>query len=147
GPDGALYFSDWVSGWGQTGKGRIYRAFDPSRAKSKEVLEVQRLLKEGLTKRPEPELEGLLSHKDMRIRLRAELELAKRGKKGFDALRRAAQTAPSLEGRLHGVWGMGVAARWDRALDANALVPFLADKEPEVRAQAARMVGKAGDRK
>ena len=146
GPDGAMYFSDWVSGWGQTGKGRIYRAFDPKLAHSKDVLEVKRLLKEGVSKRAEPELEGLLSHKDMRIRLRAEMELAKRGKKGFEALQHAAQSAPSLLGRLHGVWGMGVAARWDKSLDASALVPFLADKEPEVRAQAARMVGKAGEK-
>ncbi len=141
GPDGALYFSDWVSGWGQTGKGRIYRAFDPRLAQSKDVLDVKRLLNEGLSKRAEPELEGLLSHKDLRIRLRAELELAHRGPKGFEALRRAAQTAPTLFGRLHGVWGMGAAARWDKSLDANALDSFLSDKEPEVRAQAVRMLG------
>jgi quinoprotein glucose dehydrogenase len=139
GPDGALYFSDWVSGWGQTGKGRIYRAFDPTRAQSKEVLGVQVELKQGMSGRSEEQLEARLSHKDMRIRLRAELELAKRGKQGFEALRHAAQAAPSLLGRLHGVWGMGVAARWDKTLDAAALVPFLSDKEPEVRAQAARM--------
>ncbi len=141
GPDGALYFSDWVSGWGQTGKGRIYRTFDPRLAHSKDVLDVKRLLNEGLSKRAEPELEGLLSHKDLRIRLRAELELAHRGPKGFEALRRAAQTAPTLFGRLHGVWGMGAAARWNKSLDANALDSFLSDKEPEVRAQAVRMLG------
>jgi len=146
GPDGALYFSDWVSGWGQTGKGRIYRAFDPKLAQTKEVLGVQAELKQGMQGRSEELLEARLSHADLRIRLRAELELAKRGKKGFDALRHAAQSAPSLYGRLHGVWGMGVAARWDKSLDAGALVPFLSDKEPEVRAQAARMVGKAGER-
>ncbi|MBK7643100.1 MAG: HEAT repeat domain-containing protein [Planctomycetes bacterium] len=145
GPDGALYFSDWVSGWGQTGKGRIYRAFDPQLAQTKDVLEVKTLLHEGLSKRSESELERLLAHKDMRIRLRAELELAKRGSKGFGALRHAAQSGPSLLARLHGVWGMGAAARWDKSLDARALVPFLSDKEPEVRAQAARMVGKAGE--
>ncbi len=144
GPDGAMYFSDWVSGWGQTGKGRIYRAFVPELSKSKEVLEVQAELKQGMAGRSEAQLETRLAHKDLRIRLRAELELAKRGKKGFEALRHAAQAAPSLQGRLHGVWGMGVAARWDKTLDAKALVPFLADKEPEVRAQAARMVGRAG---
>jgi len=146
GPDGALYFCDWVSGWGQTGKGRIYRAFDPKLAQTKDVLEVKRLLKDGLSKQAEPELERLLSHADMRLRLRAELELAKRGKQGFDALRHAAQSAPTLYGRLHGVWGMGVAVRWDKSLDGRALVPFLSDKEPEVRAQAARMVGTAGEK-
>src|SRR4030095_10685248 len=33
GPDGALYVSDWVFGWDRTGKGRIYRIFDPSTRK------------------------------------------------------------------------------------------------------------------
>ena len=31
GPDGALYFSDWVEGWDKPNKGRIYRLLDPSR--------------------------------------------------------------------------------------------------------------------
>jgi quinoprotein glucose dehydrogenase len=141
GPDGAMYFSDWVSGWGQTGKGRIYRAFDPGLAHTKEVLGVQADLKQGMSGCSEEQLEARLSHKDMRIRLRAELELAKRGKKGFEALRHAAQGAPSLLGRLHGVWGMGVAARWDKSIDASAIVAFLSDKESEVRAQAARILG------
>jgi len=146
GPDGALYFSDWVSGWGQTGKGRIYRAFVPERAGSKEVLDVRAELARGMNERSEAELEERLAHADMRIRLRAQLELARRGARGFAALRHAAASAPSLHGRLHGVWGMGVAARRDKSLDARALLPFLADPEPEVRAQAARMVGRAGAR-
>ena len=32
GPDGALYVSDWVEGWGQPEKGRIYRVSDPAQA-------------------------------------------------------------------------------------------------------------------
>jgi quinoprotein glucose dehydrogenase len=36
---------------------------------------------------------------------------------------------------------MGAAARWDKSLDAGALETFLSDKEPEVRAQAARSLG------
>lgn len=141
GPDGAMYFSDWVSGWGQTGKGRIYRTFDPKLAQSQDVLEVKRLLGDGMSKRSESALASLLAHKDLRIRLRAELELAHRGATGFAALRTAAQSGRTLAARLHGLWGMGAAARWDKTLDANALVSFLSDKEPELRAQAARMLG------
>ena len=33
GPDGGFYVSDWVEGWGLTGKGRIYRFADPEAAK------------------------------------------------------------------------------------------------------------------
>ncbi len=31
GPDGALYFSDWVEGWDMPNKGRIYRVLDPKK--------------------------------------------------------------------------------------------------------------------
>src|SRR5262245_14967070 len=37
GPDGGFYISDWVEGWEGTGKGRIYRFFDPERRKSAAV--------------------------------------------------------------------------------------------------------------
>ena len=32
GPDGALYFCDWVEGWDKPNKGRLYRVLDPTRA-------------------------------------------------------------------------------------------------------------------
>ncbi len=31
GPDGALYFCDWVEGWDKPNKGRLYRVLDPKR--------------------------------------------------------------------------------------------------------------------
>ncbi len=43
GPDGALYFTDWVEGWGKTGKGRLYRVLDPARKHDAAVREAQRL--------------------------------------------------------------------------------------------------------
>ena len=58
GPDGAFYLSDWVDGWGLTNKGRIYKVFDPERAKDPPILEVKKLLAEGFDKRT-PEAETL----------------------------------------------------------------------------------------
>ena len=43
GPDGAFYLSDWVEGWGLTGKGRIYRFADAEAAKSPALAEVKQL--------------------------------------------------------------------------------------------------------
>ncbi len=60
GPDGALYFSDWVEGWEMTKKGRIYRVLDPSRRDLPHVREVKTLLAEGMAKRPNDALAGLL---------------------------------------------------------------------------------------
>src|SRR5262245_53947884 len=47
GPDGGFYLSDWVDGWGLTGKGRIYKVSAPDRAKDPAVLEVKKLLADG----------------------------------------------------------------------------------------------------
>src|SRR5206468_5851514 len=69
GPDGGFYLSDWVEGWGLTGKGRIYKVADPKRAKDAAVLEVKKLLAEGMTGRAKEELYGLLQHADMRVRM------------------------------------------------------------------------------
>jgi quinoprotein glucose dehydrogenase len=143
GPDGKLYFSDWVEGWGQTGKGRIYRVYDPERAQSALVRETQRILSEGLDARSTAEIAPLLAHPDLRVRLRAHLELAdkRHGTAGIDALRESARFGRTLFARLHGVWGMGVALRRDATLDASALLALLQDPEAQVRAQAVRMVG------
>ncbi|MEM7233371.1 MAG: PVC-type heme-binding CxxCH protein, partial [Planctomycetota bacterium] len=46
-PDGSLAVSDWVTGWEVTGKGRIYKFFDPPRMEDPAVLEVQKLLADG----------------------------------------------------------------------------------------------------
>src|SRR5262249_53525005 len=47
GPGGGLYASDWVEGWGLTGKGRIYRVRAPELDSDASVLETKRLLAQG----------------------------------------------------------------------------------------------------
>ena len=66
GPDGALYFSDWVEGWNKPNKGRLYRVLDPSRRGDPRVREVKTLLAEGMANRSTDELARLLAHPDMR---------------------------------------------------------------------------------
>ncbi len=56
GPDGAFYLSDWVEGWDLTNKGRIYKVGDPVRANDPAVLEVKKLLAEGMGNGPLAEL-------------------------------------------------------------------------------------------
>jgi quinoprotein glucose dehydrogenase len=130
GPDGRLYVADWVHGFPMTGKGRIFRVFDPKEVASPIVMETKALLNGGL---PADRLESLLSHVDLRIRQNAQVALVT--KRDVESLTRAARSAPTLYGRLHGIWGLG-------QLKAVAPVgPLLEDAEPEVRAQAARMLG------
>ncbi|NBV25563.1 MAG: hypothetical protein EBS05_27100, partial [Proteobacteria bacterium] len=78
GPDGALYVSDWVEGWGQPEKGRIYRVSDPAQAGSAKLAEVKRLLSDGLQSCSDTQLTSHLGHPDERIRNKAQLEFGRR---------------------------------------------------------------------
>ncbi len=141
GNDGALYVLDWVSSWGGVGKGRIYKFTDE---KADVVLqkETEKLIAEGMTKRPETELAKLLGHADQRVRQAAQFKLAEQGSaKTLEVAAKNTKAANPL-GRLHGIWGLGqIAAKTPAAIDA--LPALLADADPEVRAQAAKVLGDA----
>ncbi len=149
GPDGALYFCDWVQGWTKPNKGRIYRVLDPSRRVAAEVRRVQTLLAEGMEARPIDELVRLLDHPDMRIRQEAQFELAARGEAGSQALAQVAGSGAGLLARIHAIWGLGQLARAKRAKRFpgpwDVLGPLLDDREVEVRAQAAKVLGDLGE--
>ncbi len=140
GPDGALWFCDWVEGWSKTGRGRVYRMFHPDAVATDAAQETARILAEGVAHREPEELTRLLAHADQRVRLAAQLELAGCGDEGHALLMRTAWTGPNLFARLHGVWGYGHAARRFDA-DPEALVSLLGAEEMEIRAQAAKVAG------
>jgi quinoprotein glucose dehydrogenase len=132
GNDGAVYFSDWVNGWGMPNKGRIFRVSDPALAKDPKVLEAKELIAKGMETRPVEELRKLLDHPDQRVRQAAQFELARL--KAVDALVAAARQGSPL-GRLHAIWGLGQVGVVD------SLVPLLQDPDQELRAQAAKVLG------
>ncbi|MGL4555793.1 MAG: PVC-type heme-binding CxxCH protein, partial [Gemmataceae bacterium] len=144
--DGAVMVSDWTNGWGLTGKGRLWRVSDEKLTTSQEALGTKKLLAEGFTKRDPAELARLMGHPDRRVRQEAHFELAARGPKGVAVLAGVARDGKGLA-RLHALWGLGIAAR-NRVPDALTAVPkMLEDADPEVRAQALRVLGegKAAD--
>ncbi|HEX8915859.1 MAG TPA: PVC-type heme-binding CxxCH protein [Humisphaera sp.] len=145
GPDGRIYFTDWISGWEPHGKGRIY-ALTPPGQDAAQVAEVKKLLAEPFAPRAEAELAKLLGHADQRVRQKAQFELAKRGEKGVAALAGVAGDAavPQLA-RIHAVWGLGQIARKTPGDSpaAKAVLPLLADGDAEVKAQAAKVAGDA----
>src|SRR5262249_26903459 len=136
---GAVMVSDWVSGWGLTGKGRLWRVSDPERTKSQDALQTKTLLAEGFKKRPNAELAGLLGHVDRRVRQEAHFRLAARGNEGHSQLVGVAKGGTGLA-RLHAIWGLGIAARGNPALLAG-MTELLGDPDAEVRAQALRVIG------
>ncbi|MCC6234109.1 MAG: HEAT repeat domain-containing protein [Verrucomicrobiales bacterium] len=139
GPDGGLYWSDWVQGWEKTGKGRLYRLYQPETVESPLVKETRELLRASFTARPAADLQRWLAHADQRVRQKAQFALAERGELGVLSAAAAALTAPTPS-RLHAIWGLWQIARTSpEALPP--LVPLLADANAEVRAQAARVLG------
>jgi putative membrane-bound dehydrogenase-like protein len=140
GADGGLYMADWIGGYPLDEKGAIWRVDDPAGAGSTERKETQRLLSEGFGKRPEAELQSLLGHADQRVRVEAQLELAKRGK-WAELLAVAQDDKTSLLARVHGVWGYGIGFRQGKTGDeelAKLLAAALA--EPELQTQIAKVL-------
>ena len=142
GYDGGAYLTDWVTGWGVTGKGRIYRVYDPEIAKSPVVLETKKVMADGFEKREELELEKLLSHPDMRVRQEAQFELADRGADSVQLLARTALRNENQLARIHAIWGLGQISRTQRGA-LRHLTGLLADKDEEVRAQAAKVLSES----
>jgi quinoprotein glucose dehydrogenase len=140
GMDCALYFTDWVEGWDKTGKGRIYKVSDPAAAKDPVVQSVRKLMAEGMTQRPVAELARLLAHPDMRVRQEAQFALAEKGQEVLPPLTEVARSGKQPLARLHAVWGLGQIGRHEPAA-YQPLLELTADRDAEVRAQAAKVLG------
>lgn len=140
GPDGAMYIGDWIDGWATHTYGRIWKLDNKADAGSAIRKEVKTLLAEDFTKRSDDQLTPLLSHEDMRIRLKAQYELAVRGEKGNTELQKALKQTANQLARIHAIWGIAQQARKDKKY-AQALVPVLKDGDAEIRAQAAKWLG------
>lgn len=140
GPDGAMYVADWINGWDAKDYGRIWKLDDKDGAASAERRLTKTLLAENFGPRTESALGELLNNADMRVRQKAQFELAKRGAKGADVFSAATKQTTNQLARVHGIWGLSQLARQD-AQYAQRLLPLLQDSDPEIRAQAAKWLG------
>lgn len=149
GPDSKMYFTEWGEGWEGTGRGRVFKLehAEALKAQAAQVEEVKKLLADGFKQRSSAELAKLLAHPDQRIRLNAQWALATKP----DAAQQFGTVAKSGTGefaRLHAIWGLGHIARLAGYKNASAeaqilapVVALLSDKDVEVRAQAAKVLG------
>ena len=119
GIDGNLYWSDWVTGWNQNGKGRLYRVVPEDRdaAEAAAILETQQTLQAlaregaggngteaGLAASraaasgfSDAELAGLFSHRDRRVRQEAQLAATHRALNAPDLAGSQERFAPVLD--------------------------------------------------
>lgn len=138
GPDGALYFADWIQGWGPNGEGRIWRLDTADNSEADVRDEVLELLSRNFSTRAITELRELLSHRDMRVRQRAQFELAERT--DLDSFLAVLDRPGSQLARIHSIWGIGQISR-SHPETASSLIPYLRDSDPEIVAQALKVLG------
>jgi quinoprotein glucose dehydrogenase len=139
-PDGALYVADWIEGWGTKDFGRIWKLDVAEGVDQQQRQQTKTLLAESFNDYNEENLENLLKYADMRVRQKAQFELAKRGVKGAESFKRSINQKENQLARVHAIWGISQLARQDLN-HAQVLLPILQDEDPEIRAQAARWLG------
>ena len=140
GPDGRLYYSDWAEGWPKSKRGRIYAIFDPARTNDAPVRSTQQLIASDYTKKTSDELAALLAHPDWRVRLEAQYTLAERGEKSISIFTGVVDNSASAFARRHAIWGLGQIAH-QTLVATNPLKRFTNDRDPEIRAQALKLLG------
>ena len=137
-----MYLADWITGWDAKEDGRIWKVDAPSSGASAIRKEVRSLLSQSFEGRSAADLGLLLQHADQRVRLKAQFELVRRA--DVTTFRVTASRAEHQLARIHSLWGIGQLARKDPQHSA-LLEAFTSDPDPEIRAQAARMIGDVRD--
>jgi len=150
GPDGSLFFADWIEGWNTKNYGRVWKLEDEAGANWEARKATEQALKADFTTLEDSQLNTYLGNVDLRIRRKAQFELAKRGADGAKTFQAAIAQRENQLARIHGIVGLSQLARLDKMDYADALIPLLKDQDPEIRAQAAKWLGdikysKAGD--
>lgn len=141
GPDGALYVADWINGWNTKNYGRVWKIdvtednndLADLRKKTQAYLNLKYELQTELM------LKDLLSYEDMRVRQKAQFELAKRGKKGLEIFKSVLNSENQLA-RIHSIWGIRQLSR-NVPGNAELLLPLLKHRDYETIAQAAKTLG------
>lgn len=146
GADGSLYFSDWITGWTPKDLGRIWKLSNEEFEGAALQQEVETMLQEDLSVLDREILFVRLGHIDKRIRQNAQFELANRGPSVSEELLEIARSSPNEFARIHALWAVTQLVR-NAEIKPIVLVEFLSDTDPEIRAQAARLIGdvRSGD--
>jgi len=129
-----------LEGWDTKNLGRIWKLDVAKEASSQKRQLTKKLLAADFNSIKENELGSFLRNPDMRIRLKAQFELSSRGAKGVEQFKKSINQKEHQLARVHGIWGISQMARKEKKY-AQLLLPLLKDKDPEIRAQAAKWIG------
>lgn len=130
--NGGLLVADWSGGYPLDEVGHIWLADDPTGQNSAERQETAKLLAAELDA-------SHLSHRDQRVRLRAQFQLVKNNDfKTLEAI--AADKKANQLARIHAIWGLGQGLRAKR-LEAATFTKLLTDPDPEILTQTAKTLG------
>ena len=140
GPEGALYLSDWIDGWAPNNKGRVWKLDVPNGPQQAVRQETKTLIQADYQQKNNHELETLLAFQDMRVRLKAQFELARRGSRAKTIFEQVLSESDDQFAKIHAIWGLGQLIRQGDA-DGESIVQGLSDKDSEVVAQAAKILG------
>lgn len=141
GPDGALYLADWIDGWGTKNYGRVWKLEEENSDLKAIQADTEQKLKADFKKLKATELKSNLYHEDMRVRRKAQFELAKREKEGSQVFQEVIKDRSNQLARIHAIVGLSQMARLIKLNYADAIVPLLKDQDPEIKAQAAKWLG------
>lgn len=140
GPDGALYAADWIQGWNTGPFGRIWKLDDSSQVYAAVRKETKNFLAENFAGKKNDDLGKLLGHADMRVRLKSQFELVKRGEGSMAIFKQSLSQTSNQLARIHAIWGICQMARSKNEY-ASTLIPFLKDSDGEIRAQVCKWLG------
>jgi quinoprotein glucose dehydrogenase len=125
--DGKVYISDFITGWKSHQDGRLLSLNAGGKTwRAAEAASAAAVMKEGFEKLGSSDLASLLPHPALT-----------RKPDGLKQLAAATASADFLT-RVHGIWGLGMIAR--RGPVETPLIALLGDKDPEIRAQALRVL-------
>ncbi|MEO1628824.1 MAG: PVC-type heme-binding CxxCH protein, partial [Bacteroidota bacterium] len=141
GPDGALYFADWIDGWGTKKQGRIWRLDVAGDEQAAIRAETKRHIQADFSTYELVQVRDALAFPDRRVRQKAQFELVNRKEAGQQTLQKVASNGDNQLARIHAIWGIAQLARLHDKELGRSLQPLLTDADPEIRAQAIRMLG------
>lgn len=142
GPDGALYVADWINGWDTKNYGRVWKldVADDKNDMKAEREETKKLMVLDYAEQDNDRLSELLKYPDMRVRQKAQFELATRGGNGAKVFQANIGQKENQLARVHGIWGLGQMVRKDLD-EAEPLIELLNDSDEEIVAQAIKILG------